>query len=322
MIENKLFIPKIELSKQPSLWIPSIETISNKSTKQHKPTISYFDETEEYEDKQYVTSVLNTDIIVFEDKTVEQSYKDKYPFIKNDTLLYDIQQYTKTVELAKTSEIAIKDTIELANYRVMDKDTLIGRGIFYSEGPLVLQLFNTLKGTTILYHTLATERYLLPIKLINGDVFQFIGYDPEESFGKYQFPENDWDTIDWFHSSTLVGNLDSINLYEGTDLYVVEGMMDAYRVNEVFKAKSIALLGIKGKKTKARILNRLKDKGLRLIAVPDADEAGSKSWLNDINIFDKIYKINSEDPVVIHGEKFTFKDFDEKYKFLKMQDML
>ena len=44
---------------------------------------------------------------------VEKELKGRYNFIKNDALLYDIQQYTKTRDMVKQDKDNIKDIEEL-----------------------------------------------------------------------------------------------------------------------------------------------------------------------------------------------------------------
>ena len=254
---------------------------------------------------------------VFEEKKIDKEMYEKYPFINNKDILYDIQQYTKANKEVLESDLAKADAADLEWKRGFKAGTLQSRGVFYSDGALALSYFPSLKGTSSILNISFIERYQLPIKLPNGDVFTYMGYQPDVVENKYAFPRPVGD-VDWARQSRVLGNLDSLGLYDGNEIYVVEGMMDAYRINEVFKKKSVATLAYKGMSNKINMLMGLKKRGHRLIAVPDTDITGAKSWMaqNKGGLFDKVYDINTEDPYYEDGKLKIFKDIDEKYKYI------
>lgn len=268
---------------------------------------------------QNTTQTTNSNIIIdksklqliYDKKEINPIIRQKYPFIKNEILLYDIQQQTyASKEIAKTQR-GIDDAYELADYRKFNRNFIHDKEIFYSTGLDMLNEFPQLKGISSLAYESFNERYQIPIRLPNRDIFCFLGYNPDESLGKYAYPI-DLQYIDWITPLNMLGNLESLEEYNGKEIYVLEGMFDAYRINEVKHKKSIATLGLRGWQNKKFMLQKLRNKGHKLISIIDTDISGKKSWLNDTKFFDKVININKEDPVIVDGQKLIFKDYDAK----------
>ena len=204
-------------------------------------------------------------------------YQIKYPNIKEENVLRDIAIFTKYKEMCKKNPISIQDAKNLEISRRFKEGFLLERGVTYFDLLHDLKNYEMLKYSSILTSSsdAYSGRYLLPICTINGDVISHMGYDRTNPRGKYEVPR-----LSWIHQLRLLGNLESLGMYDGKEIYITEGFFDAYRINEVLGKKSIATLGARKSKSNRSIYDYLKRKGHRLIYVPDHNPAGIQAISN------------------------------------------
>lgn len=226
------------------------------------------------------------------------------------TIVNDVEQYTKLKYDVAFSTDESLDVWALENIRVFSKNFFKNKGIFYCENiPEILNKFTYLRNTTMLSVQDGTfnDRYIYPICLPTGKVFTHMGYsvdsllDKMELLYKYEFanfnnnlpPKYQIPLLQWVNQNNIVANLESLSMYDGHNVFCVEGYFDALRINDEFKCKSIALLGSKLSRNKLAILHAIKRQGHRLIYVPDNDTAGLSGILKS-PIWDEIYYIPSQ----------------------------
>lgn len=91
--------------------------------------------------------------------------------------------------------------------------------------------------------------------------------------------------------------------------------MDAYRLESVFKAPSLAILGSSLTDTKLSLLYLLKQEGYTLIYVPDEDSSGLNDFLMHAKLIDNYMHIpRSEDD--------SYKDFDKYVAYVYVNYIL
>lgn len=247
---------------------------------------------------------LNEEEIVEGIEEYEIEKEKHYNIIDNKSLTSNIVQFTRLKK-----EITSDDDYEAYNnyieeIRLFPKNFLKKKGIFLSLTKQdTIDTFPYLRNSS-LYQTTTDEaygdRYMLPICLPNGDVIIHTGYRPTT----FNIPGPKYETsfYSWMSQGSVLGNMESLMEFPNSKrIYVVEGMFDAYRINQVLKEPSIALLGSLMTKEKMSILNILKSKGYELILVPDQDEAGLNTHLLNSNLFSCIVK---------YGDPEVDKDFD------------
>ncbi len=226
-------------------------------------------------------------------------YQKKYPSIR-EFLVRDIALFTLYKYMMQEDELANMDRHDLAINRRFDDRFFKERGICYMDLSMEMARFPFLKRTSILTSEsdCYMDRYLLPICTENGDVLTHMGYDRTRDRGKYEIPR-----LPWISQVNLLGNLESLTMYDGMDIYICEGMFDAYRCNERLNSKAIATLGVTGSKVNRAIWDKLKRKGHRLIYVQDHNDAGLVGKSN--------YKW---DDFLSYPQEFT--DYDDYWKSL------
>ncbi len=186
----------------------------------------------------------------------------------------DIEIFTEFVDYLKT-DLNNKAKINiLEDYRVLERNILVNRGVFYSENLIeVFQMYDKLKKSSLLRvdNRSFSGRYMLPIKLIDGRVYTYLGYnyDPQGGDTKYEMPNQKW-----INQYNLIGNLESISLYPGNIVYVTEGYFDAVTLNSQWGVKSVCIFGSRLSLKQKTILNMIKGLGHVLIYVPDKDISG------------------------------------------------
>lgn len=224
--------------------------------------------------------------------------------IDNPSLLNNVIQFTRL----KEEITGDPDYEEYNNYieeiRLFPKNFLKDRGIFLSlDKQDTIDSYPYLRDSS-LYQTTTDEayrdRYMIPICLPDGKVVIHTGYRPS-SFN-IEGPKYETSFYDWMSQGSVIGNMESLGIYKKSrELYVVEGMFDAYRINQVLESPSVAMLGSILTKEKLTILSLLKEEGYSLILVPDQDEAGMEDRLLNHRLFDNI---------MYYGNPDEDKDFD------------
>lgn len=220
--------------------------------------------------------MLDLEILsVINEKT--EAYKSKYPNIDREYVLKDIALFTEYRDFCKTDRQSIQDAHNLEIFRRFDKDFLSNRGVTYFDIFEDIDRFPLLRHTSVITCSsdLYRGRYLLPICTINGDVMSHMGYDKFNPRGKYEVSR-----VEWIHQKRMLGNLESLSMYDGNEIFIVEGFFDAYRINESMGKKSIATLGSRKSKTDAVMFDILKRKGHKLVYVPDHNDAGMNAIKN------------------------------------------
>lgn len=220
---------------------------------------------------QDIEDIINIDALKEYDPNTNKTskYKDLDYIINKD-----IEIFTEFAEHLKT-DLNNKAKINvLEDYRVLERDILVNRGVFYSESLIdVFKMFSRLKDSSLLRvdNRSFSGRYMLPIKLIDGRVYTYLGYnyDPQGSDTKYEMPNQKW-----INQYNLIGNLESISLYSGDIVYVTEGYFDALTLNSQWGVKSVCIFGSRLSLKQKTILNMIKGLGHVLIYIPDKDMSG------------------------------------------------
>lgn len=239
-------------------------------------------------EEQDVSSIVNVSLREI-DNSSHLSYTDDD---LTKRISFDMEVFTELQkEYLEKDTQTIEDVKELAKFRWIKYETIKDKGIFYSDNIInSMARFPSLRKSSISSITNSSfeGRYMLPIKLISGEVFTYLGYNPypQAYETKYEIPN-----LKWINQSNLIGNLDSINLYNGNNIYVTEGYFDALCINSQWNKKSICIFGNRISKKQQSILYLLKQKGHKLIFVPDNDEAGERTVT--YKVWDNIWKIPS-----------------------------
>lgn len=193
------------------------------------------------------------------------------------------------------------DIYALENIRVFSKGSLSSRGMFYCESIPTLYAHYDFLSDSMIYATnndAYTDRYMYPICLPNGTVFTYMGYSYEatrnDTLHKYEIPQ-----VKYINQRTLLGNMESLSLYEGSVVYVTEGYFDALRINDEWNKKSVCIFGSTLTTRQRNLLYLIKQQGHILVYVRDMDEAGEKICLDPI----------WDDTFIIPSTKY--KDIDE-----------
>lgn len=236
--------------------------------------------------------------------TLSDEVAIKYKDIENISMKNNLEQFSKlTKEIIEDGDYREYNR-DLEKIRLFPKDFLANRGIFLSISKQdLIETYDYLYNSS-LYQTNTdeayTNRYMLPIRLPNGDTLTHTGYRPKV-FG-IPGPKYETAFYDWMSQGSILGNMESLMLYPDVKIvYVVEGMMDAYRINQVLKSPSVALLGSILSKEKKVLITLLKQQGYTLIYVPDQDASGLTHNLLNNDLFDNI---------MMYGDKEKDKDFD------------
>ena len=265
-------------------------------------------------------------------KNISKEYENLM-YKDNDHLRFiasDVELFTKLKEDVTKSDDTENDIWALENLRIFSKDFLKSRGFLYCKDVITLMnKFPYLKDSSVLqnFNDVYEDRYVYPICLPSGKVFTHMGYNVERLLhslnkvdknsnyvvsgidveisklpSKYQIVSHLW-----VNQMNLIGNMESLGIYDGDIVYCVEGYFDALRINDEFGKKSIAILGSKLTSEKRTILYQLKRNGCTLVYIPDEDEAGLSDIIND-NIWDYIYR----NPIHVENrdDNFVVKDVD------------
>lgn len=251
---------------------------------------------------------------------ISKEFLDKYKNYPH-RVVKDIEIFSKLAKKMETDTRAISDADELERYRQLPKGSLRNRGIFYSEGLELVDIYPELKQSTFTetINNVYLGRYMLPMKLPNGDVFSYMGYAPKSETDKYEVPkisQNRERNI--FKQGNMLGNLDSLERYkDSNEIFIVEGYFDAVHLEVTINKPVIALLGSKVYDTKYALLKSIKEKyNKSFIYVPDFDISGTNKYLLSSNLWDEIYNYNSENTI-----KEYYNDIDDFIK-LKGKDAL
>ena len=217
---------------------------------------------------------------------------DKYRHLINS--IENLQQYEKDIVLfsklledLENDDTRINDCADLAKYRIFPKKFFVEKGIFYYENISIYKRFPYLQKSSIgqAFNYPFDERYLLPIRLPNGKVFTFMGYTHEIDREKYTVAQ-----LPWINQGNMIGNLESLKKYPNSRVVkVIEGMMDAYRVELMEGVPALALLGSVIKPQKRAILSYLKTHyNKQLNYIPDRGKTGTSSKLLNDPLWDVI----------------------------------
>lgn len=263
---------------------------------------------------QQVEDIINTEVL-------EQYAPTENPKDLDRIIQKDIEIFTNFCNYLNKDNRNKNEINILEDYRVLERNILVNRGVFYSESLVeVFRMYNELKNTSLLRvnNRSFTGRYMLPIKLIDGRVFTFLGYNynPEGSDTKYEMPNQKW-----INQYNLIGNLESINMYSGSIIYVTEGYFDAVTLNSQWHVKSVCIFGSRLSLKQRSILNILKGLGHVLIYVPDKDISG-QSVVKD-NIWDFIWNLPTKSNSNIKDvNDYVQSYYVEKYNSIKKVDLL
>lgn len=253
-----------------------------------------------------------------------ETFKISEPFIKEyrgteKFIIKNTEIFTIIRDQMVQTGFNTADAAELEDYRMFPRGFMQKRGVFYC--PNVSDLiphYEILKHSDIYQITNDTyeERYMLPICLPNGHVFTHMGYCPpvvDNNAFKYILGN-----VEWIDQGNLLGHLESLRMYPGKTIYVCEGMMDAYRLSDIFNAPAIALLGANLSKTKRALLSMLKADGYTLIYVPDEDQAGLNKKILEDPFFSNIIRIdkNTKDFDILAKTRYI-EYIQEHYEELK-----
>lgn len=212
-----------------------------------------------------------------------------------------------------------QDAIELEDYRMFPRGFMQKHGVFYcSNLAEMIPHYELFKHTDIFQITNDTyeDRYMLPICLPNGHVFTHMGYCPpivDSSAFKYIMGN-----VPWIDQGNLIGHLESLKMYpDKKTIYVCEGMMDAYRLSDLFQAPSLAILGARLTMTKRAILSMLVEQGYILIYVPDMDSTGMNQRLISDKLFSNLIQIDKSTKDIDQMVKTRYIDYiKENYESL------
>lgn len=205
-------------------------------------------------------------------------------------IVKDIEIYSEYVKFISTDEENKSDIRNLEKYRSFPNKSLIRRGVSYSEDiPYLYERFDRFKESSLLKitNTAFTQKYLLPIKLPNGNTYTFMGYNPYPDYTgiKYEMPNQKW-----VNQSNLIGNLNSIFEYQSNFVYICEGYFDAITLNEYWNVPSFCIFGSKLTRTQLSVLNTIKTKYKKYyIYVPDSDTLNSNIVKH--KVWDFIWKL-------------------------------
>lgn len=250
---------------------------------------------EEYKAQDRMRSLINREEVV-DQYVVSEKYLNKY-IGRPIRVVRDIEIYTNLSDQLINCKDAQQDGSELEFYRKLKPGTLTERGIFYSDGVETVKRYNQLKYTSFVatINDAFVGRYLLPIKFPDGDVFSYIGYDPNNEFNKYNVPKISTDRRqNWVRQGNLLGNMDSLERYKGVkEVFIAEGLFDAYQLENAFHRPALALLGSKIYRNKQALLQYIKNKyKVRYIFVPDFDASGLDHWLINSKLWDGVFNFN------------------------------
>lgn len=204
-------------------------------------------------------------------------------------------------EIISGNRLEIDDIYALENIRVFSTNSFSSRGMFYCESIPTLYSHYDFLADSMIYATsndAYTDRYMYPICLPDGTVFTFMGYSYEatrnDTLHKYEIPQ-----IRYINQRTLLGNMESLSLYNGNVVYVTEGYFDAIRINDEWGKKSVCIFGSNLTTRQRNLLYLIKQQGHMLVYVRDMDEAGEK--ISRDPVWDDVFIIPST----------KYKDIDE-----------
>lgn len=256
-----------------------------------------------------------------QDALERETFKTSSAFVKE---YHDIEPFiVKNIEINTivkndmiSSGFNIGDSTELEDYRMFPRGFMQQRGVFYCPNIAdLIPYYEILRYTDIYQITNDTyeERYMLPICLPNGHVFTHMGYCPpvvDASAFKYIMGN-----VPWVDQGNLIGHLESLSLYPNSKvIYVCEGMMDAYRLSDLFQSPALAILGANLTATKRGILSMLVAQGYSLIYVPDMDGAGLNNHLINDPLFSNLIQIDKDTKDIdLMVKTYYFKYIEEHY---------
>ncbi len=233
---------------------------------------------------------------IFTPQDLDEPYRQLL-YTKSEGLVkpaHDVELYTRLKQEILSCPDEFGYDIEcFEKYRASPPGSFKERGMFFSDSLIeLLDRFPYLRDSSAvdirIDYNVFDQRYIYYITLPSGDVYTVMGYsylsNTDRNIPKYQEGG-----FQWAVQSEMVGNLESLSMYDGGDIYVCEGYFDALCINTEWGKKSIANLGSTVSKVKRKIYNKLKDMGHMLILVRDMDIAGQK--LANDPIWDRVYSI-------------------------------
>lgn len=199
----------------------------------------------------------------------------------------------------------------LSLMRGFKKDILNNRGIFYSKSPIdTLKEYPFLRESSIISNKnlLYIDTYIYPICNTKGEVLLHMGYTNTPTTSQHKYEISNSINI---NQKNIIANLESLSLYDGEYIFVTEGYFDAIAINNTYSLKSIAILG-SSKLTvpKRTILKELKNKGHKLIYLPDNDVSG------EIVVNEPIW-----DYVIYYTSDDSIKDFNDYIVYMNNNNL-
>lgn len=165
---------------------------------------------------------------------------------------------------------------ELSNIRSMPIEEIISSDIFYINEPAEMlhpSYINKLEEFGVISRTngrpIFNGRYAIPIKNMNGQVINLVGYD-KDADERYVYG-----TAKYYHRRDTLYGLE--NMEYAIDLgyaIITEGITDTIRVRSLGYKNCFARCGTHGSGVMSRQLNRLR---YGVIKIPDRDSAGQRA---------------------------------------------
>lgn len=200
------------------------------------------------------------------------------------------------------------------------KDFIEDFGVVHLSNPYFLQVFNNLdaRKETGLYtdngYCILSNRYVIPVKDIAGDLITLIGWYPDVK--KYiTLPTANFSkSLDWFNIDRAYLRSQSPE-FNGT-VYIVEGIFDTLML-DALGLPVIGAMGSSVNTSKGIVLNIFN----KAIVIPDGDVVGQKAintWSIPIpHIFLKI----GNKKIQIGDKEVKIKDPDDLVKFFPQDEV-
>lgn len=234
-----------------------------------------------------------------------------------DVIKQDMEIFREVDKLVLDNKENTEFIKQLERFRNFKPGFLVNKRIIYTDTN-VFKRFPILKYSSLARtdNTMMENRFLLPIRLPNGNIYTYMGYSTG-TINRYIMPKvKDVPMYNYSNQSSLFGNMESIRKDE-IDVYFAEGFFDVYRIESELNKPAVAMLGSKLTRNKERMLRTLKEKEKkRFIYVPDFDEnkAGFDEHLLTSDLWDEIYNFNKQ-PENTSGEEY--KDIDQYYRMTR-----
>ena len=187
-----------------------------------------------------------------------------------------LTEYTKDL-YNKSNKGKLKDFAEMRNFSL---DIIEKCGIFYigSEAEMLIPKYlGLIDELGVISNTnrkpIFSNRYVIPIKDINGNIIGLVGYS-KEATERYIYS-----TSKYYRRRETMWGLENLRLaYEMGYAIVTEGITDAIRLRSQGHLNTFAMCGTHSSEFIMKQLNRCR---YGVIKVPDRDSAGrkaSKKW--------------------------------------------